>query len=131
MYIISVDTIYFISFWRKFFMQGFPISYGDTDDHKLDIIKYRKIGFKVLGVALFLTSATSPAFAAETTTEVAKNTREISNASMALTCAVCSAAGAACKSASEKIVSTKNPKLIGAFGCVALMSWCAAKASPL
>lgn len=112
-------------------MPGYPIYYGDADDHKLNIIEYRTSSLKVLNFALILASVASPVCAAEPTASVAKDAREISNASMAITCAVCSAAGAMCKSAAENVASTKNPKLIGAFGCVALMSWCAAKASPL
>lgn len=114
-------------------MTGYPFSYGDSDDHKikLDLTKYSQQSLKILSIALMLGNfVVAPAFAAEPATAVATNVKEISQASLMATCAVCAAAGAVCKSASESALQ-KNPKLIVPFGCVALMSWCAAKASPL
>jgi hypothetical protein len=115
-------------------MVGYPFFYGDSNDHKVDLSKYAPYtprSLKVLSIAMIVGSlVVSPAVAVEPTTAVATSTREVSQASFALTCAVCAAAGGVCKSAVEKATS-KNPKLIVPFGCVALMSWCAAKASPL
>ena len=116
-------------------MMGYPFSYGDSNEHKIKLINFNKINYqvsslKVLTIALML--GVSPAFAAEPATGVvaANNVKEISQASLALTYAVCTAAGAVCKGAAEN-VAHKNPKLLVPFGCVALISWCAAKASPL
>ena len=110
-------------------MVGYPISYGDSDDHKIDLANYGARSLKVLSLVVILGNfVVFPAFAAEPASAVA--TKEISQSSLALTCAVCTAAGAVCKSAAEK-VAHKNPKLLVPFSCVALMSWCAAKASPL
>lgn len=106
-------------------MIGYPFSYGDTNEHKITL-NYRA-SLKVLSIALMF--GISPVLAAEPATAVA-NTKEISQASLALTAAVCTAAGAVCKGAVEN-VAHKNPKLLVPFGCVALISWCAAKASPL
>jgi hypothetical protein len=115
-------------------MVGYPVSYGDSNDHKICLsqsVPSRERTLKVVSVALFLGSIiVTPALAVEPATAVASNTKEVSQASFALTCAVCAAAGSVCKSAVEKATS-KNPKLLVPFGCVALMSWCAAKASPL
>jgi len=111
-------------------MTGYPIYYGDSDDHKVKVSKYQASSLKVLSVALTFASVASPVCAVEPAAEVARNAREVSNASIAITCAVCAGAGAVCKNAAEN-AAAKNPKLLGAFGCVALMSWCAAKASPL
>ena len=118
----------------EIFMVGYPVSYDDSNDHKVDLSKsapYRGRSLKILSIAMFVSSIiVSPALAAEPATAVASSTKEVSQASFALTCAVCAAAGSVCKSAVEKATS-KNPKLIVPFGCVALMTWCAAKASPL
>ena len=113
-------------------MIGYPYYYGDADDHKItiDLTEYSEQSLKTLSFLLILGNfVVAPAFAAEPTT-VATNVKEVSQASLAVTCAVCAAAGAVCKSAAENSVK-KNPKLIVPFGCVALMSWCAAKASPV
>jgi Trk-type K+ transport system membrane component len=127
--IIVIILIYFIG--GKFLMIGYPVSYGDFDTHKIDLSNSSKPTLKILSFVLMLgNTIVTPAFAAEPVTAVATTTKEVSQASLALTCAVCAAAGAVCKSAADSAVR-KNPKLIVPFGCVALMSWCAAKASPL
>ena len=60
------------------------------------------------------------------------STTNISKESWALTAVVCAAAGSVCTKATQKKKTVaQNPKAALTLGWVALMSWCAAKASPL
>lgn len=100
------------------------------DDNKVSISTVGKIAGKVILISLLIGSSSMPAFAIEPVKAVVNEAPAISKTSLAITCAVCAAAGSICTKAAEKAVQT-DPRFGAVIGCVALMSWCAAKASPL
>ena len=108
----------------------FPYYYGDSPEtHQWKSPITSKRALQVASLALSLAFMSSPVSALEPAVAV-RETREVTQASMALTCAVCGTAGWVCRRAAETTVK-QNPKFAAALGCAALISWCAAKASPL
>ena len=92
--------------------------------------KVGKIAGKILLISILIGSSAMPAFAIEPVKAVVTEAPAVSKTSLAITCAVCTLAGSICTKAADKAVQT-DPKFGAVIGCVALMTWCAAKASPL
>jgi len=111
-------------------MVGYPYHYGDSgcsDQVTWNITK--KIA-RISCFALVLGMPVCAANAVDVAVPIAKDARVISKSSLALTALVCSAAGSVCTK-SITSAANGNPKMMLALTCVATMSWCAAKASPL
>jgi hypothetical protein len=108
-------------------MLGYPYTYGDT---KADYINdaYLISTFKGIGgIVLTLTLSSSSASAVDIVKDAAENANSMSSAAKVAFAAMCVAAGSQC----TNVANAKNPKQLAVIGCVALASWCAAKASPL
>jgi hypothetical protein len=108
---------------------NFPYHYGDCGGSFS--IKERSFISKRVGSVILLTFmlTPTPAYAIDVL-KAFNNTKEVSQLSFSLTCFICATAGAACIEASKTAVRN-DPKVAVPLVCVGLMSWCAAKASPL
>jgi chromate transport protein ChrA len=111
-------------------MTSIYLDSSGCEDNKVSIYKVGKIAGKVLLISVLIGSSAMPAFAIEPVKAVVTEAPAVSKTSLAITCAICTLAGSLCTKAAEKAVQT-DPKFGAVIGCVALMSWCAAKASPL
>lgn len=111
-------------------MTSMWLNSSGCDSNKVDYAVSGKYAKNIAKCFVLIMFSASPVMAADAVGAVADDGTALSDASKALTRAICVAAGSVCTKAVEE-QARSNPKLVVAFGCVALMTWCAAKASPI
>ena len=114
-------------------MIGYPITYGDFDNHKIDLKKYEKFLTTAGKVSLVFAFVTNPAFAVDNAVTNLTNTNTTTlskGAAAAALLALNSLEAASCakglKCLQEAAVqgAKNNPKALAGYLCVGAIAWC-------